>query len=595
MIERTWLDVREAGGASRSLVFEENGSPASMQMTGLQSYSNYEASAGCYSDGLQCLALQSVAFQTLRASSGSVVFNAYRRQPDGSHTIIYDYTSLYAVSSAILHVDGPVGFTPVNVQGTVDFNNGQLVFNTDALDCCGAQYLVYAQFHDIYGVLFQSGSTTITTSTLNVLTMSYASRTTSSVTFDLDYWVDSGFASGWLDYWNDGDDPTQVQPQGHFHFFDGDTSVTANGLDENTTYIFRATIVLDDGNNTEIYSAYLTQATAEPDWSRQPFQVTNLRNGNNFLNVMVHASSNEHPDLQYGYAGQDGVPQVWYDPVWQTNPGTQTGYGTTIAMNEGETLFLRGNNPNGLSGDNTDKYVELFCSYNFEVKGNVMSLLSRTGFTTMTSIPNCGLNRLFYNKSTLVDCSDMSFGAVTTVGSYGLYRMFYNDNITTPPDMSAIERINDSGCYEMFYSCDNLAEPADLSSLSVFGAQCLRNMYMDCVSLSYPSQLPSARRIDGRNVMQSTYMRCTSLRVPVDLSKVTAMGNYSLTTTYSGCTNLNTASYPNFTYDPVNQAGGWLSGCAATGTIYVPSEAVHDAIVGTSVVPSGWSVVVQAQ
>lgn len=85
---------------------------------------------------------------------------------------------------------------------------------------------------------------------------------------------------------------------------------------------------------------------------------------------------------------------------------------------------------------------------------------------------------------------------------------------------------------------------------------------------------------------------CTSLTGGMDVRNIKNVSNNILTETYVSCWQLSSAYYPNTTSLSISY--NWLNGCAATGTIYVPTQTVHDAIINTTVVPSGWRVAVQS-
>lgn len=545
-ITKTWITVGQVGDASRPRVIEENGSPASIQCTGLQTYTNYVVDAGCISDGLQSLAMQRVQFQTLRQNSLTATFNAVRRQGlntqlEGGYIVYYDYVSLYALSSAILYVYQN-GVQVGQYQGTADYNTSQITFGIPANDwvCCGAQYDLHVTVIDIFGASYTTPVTHITTDTLNLVTMAYDSSTTSSVTFDLDYWLDSGFASGWLDYWNEGDDPDVVQPQGHFHFLDGDTSVTANGLDEGTTYIFRVTVTLDDGQGTEIYTAYLNASTAGTDWSKQYFTITSLEN-NNYINLAAHANRDAAVSIDYSFDGE----------TWNTATAAST-VGIRIAtLNEGRSIFLRGT----MNSSSTLKRPTILSTKKITASGNIFSLTRKSLFIagrtdTITSTNLYEFYGLFYSFDSTIDHPKLVSAKNVWVGSR---------NLTTIADYTFSLTFADGRLLEELPNFDKLG-------LTTLGESAFESMATG-----------------------------TKIKVTPNLCGVSNVGNNALRNAYSLTSNsLLVAYYPN-TNKTTAVADSWIPS-VTEGIVYVPSEYVKGYLENApqTVLPSGWSVVVQA-
>lgn len=545
-ITKTWIYIQQEGDASRGTTYEENGSPESIQATSLQSYTNYRASAGCISDGLQCLSLQSVAFQTLRQNNLSATFFSCRRtglvgdSTTGGWLVKYSYTSLYALSSVILHVEheGVVS----EYQGTVDYNNHQLVFNIlpNEWECCGEQYDISAKIYDIYGTFYQSTVTGIITDTFNLVTMEYASRTTSSVTFNLEYWLDSGFASGWLDYWDENQDPDTEQSQGHFHFFDGDTSVTANGLNEGTTYIFRVTVTLDDGQGTEIYTAYVYKATAGTDWSKQYFTITSLEN-NNYINLAAHANRDAAVSIEYSYDGE----------TWYTETASST-VGVRIAtLNEGRSIFLRGT----MNSSSTLKRPTILSTKKITASGNIFSLTRKS---------------LFIAGRT---------DTITSTNLYEFYGLFHSfDSTIDHPKLVSANNV--------WVGSRNLTTIADYTFSLTFA---------DCSLLE---ELPNFDKLGLTTLGESAFESMatgTKIKVTPNLCGVSNVGNNALRNAYSLTSNsLLVAYYPN-TNKTTAVADSWIPS-VTEGIVYVPSEYVKGYLENApqTVLPSGWSVVVQA-
>lgn len=538
-ITKTWIYIQQEGDASRGTTYEENGSPESIQATSLQSYTNYRASAGCISDGLQCLSLQSVAFQTLRLNNLSATFNAVRRQGlntqlEGGYIVYYDYVSLYALSSAILYVSQN-GVQVGQYQGTADYNTSQITFGIPAGEwvCCGEIYDLHVTVIDIFGQSYTSVVTTITTDTLNLVTMTYDSSTTSSVTFDLDYWLDSGFASGWLDVWNEGDDPSTDQPQSHFYFLDGDTSVTASGLDEGTTYIFRVTVTLDDGQGTEIYTAYLNASTAIQGLDTC-FYIESTHNSSMTIDITPSGSPNYSPSLQ---KSSDGIN--WTEITISTSSST------SIEIPAMGKVYLKGDNPQGFNRSNSAYYC-IGSNYSHIIGGNILSLVDSTDFTSLSRVPDYSFCGLFNRDIGLFDSSDVNFGTATTSGQHSCQSMFANcNNMTGGPRLYDFTDLESSAFAYMFSGCTSLAVPSDMSRINV-----------------------------GEWAISGTYDGCTSITSTASMIPLTA-GSYSFYNTYRNCTGITTAANIDFRSTVLDSGGA--GACASmfygcSGLVTPPSH-----------------------
>lgn len=597
-VEKTYIFVRKEGGGEEH-VYEENGWEPSIVADNLSSYTNYRAEGGAIVDGLQATATNRVSFQTLRRNNLTATFNAARRQGlntplEGGWQVYYDYTSLYAISSCILYVSQN-GTQVGQYQGVADYNTSQMTFGIPAGEwiCCGEIYDLHVTVIDIFGQSYTTPVTTVTTDTLNLVSMEYASSTTSSVTFDLDYWLDSGFVSGYLEYWDEGDDPSTVQPQSHFYFYDGDAQVTADGLDEGTTYIFRVTIVLNDGQRTEIYTAYQNASTAVAPSVSSPFYVHN-ESGNTMKFYVANTSTlAEHkPSLQYS--------------TDQTNWTSWTiSEGSGVDIPAGGTLYIRGDNASGLNPVYTDSSAfKLRGNRSHSFGGNVMSLLSTNGYMSETVVPRNAFPLLFEGDTDLVSAANMSFGRATTVRGNGCVGMF-NDctALTTPPDMSSFTTLDSGqprgGFSFMFSGCSAMTTTPDTSGFrGTVNGDNLWSFLYGCSSITTPPDLSGITAWSGQySTLQNCCEGCSSLRFAIDVTNMTPSPNAQmlLNATYRYCTNLTVAYYPNTTSIVANQ---WLKGAAARGTIYVPSQAVKDAIenatdqIGDPIVPSGWEVAV---
>ena len=187
-----------------------------------------------------------------------------------------------------------------------------------------------------------------------------------------------------------------------------------------------------------------------------------------------------------------------------TNWSTYTG-GTAITLNSaGDKVMFRGN-------CQTYDQSNISCDKDCYVYGNVMSLISSTGFATATELTEDATFRdLFKENKHIVnhESKPLSLPATELTGScyahmfegctsletapvlpattlaYFCYEFMFNgcNNLTTAPALPATELANN--CYEsMFNGCSSL-ETAPVLPATKLVVNCYQYMFQDCISLS---------------------------------------------------------------------------------------------------------------
>lgn len=146
---------------------------------------------------------------------------------------------------------------------------------------------------------------------------------------------------------------------------------------------------------------------------------------------------NENLDLEYSLNGRE----------WINIGGGAT---TSIAVQSGDTVYWRGDNPNGVA-INDRKFLRFDVPKNTKLGGDILSLLSKD--FSITRIPDWGFFRLFSWAS--VSEIDNIFKNVTHFGSNACEGMFSynNDNdlsLTTAPEIPANATFS-SGCFNYMF------------------------------------------------------------------------------------------------------------------------------------------------
>lgn len=536
------------------------GTPQSYCLQGLQSATSYRLQAVLFNDGIQLAQSNIASFVTLGASAITLTLHNISRE-NYNYRVHYLFSSTYTLSSAVLSCNGQT------FQGTI--NGNTITFIVTGLTA-GDAYLYNVTATDVYG--FQETVTgSITTTVINQVNIYYASRTENSVTFDLVYLHDYTFVSGWIDVWNSSQDPSTDQSISYDMWADGDSSVTATGLNYETTYKFRAAMTVVDafGTQTTVYSSVLTQTTADHDFSNDYFTIKNEYAGSNPLKLVGDG-------ISIDYSTDNGS-------TWTTVALTgQTGGTTATTMDSGDEVLLRH------VGDMPHRGLTVRCDSIFSVKGNTASLVYGDNFAGR-SLSNSSLSYLFYNARTLTDASNLVI--YNTVKS--MEGMFYNcDRLLTVPNLEKFTSAGASSMNGMFYNCAALVTSPNLSNIESVGASGMQNMFHGCSSLATPPNLSKVKSV-GYGGMYGMFSNCTSLTTTPNFTNVTSAGENAFYFCFDNCTALTRAYAPTITDWTSNACptSYWLYGVAANGTLYANSSiASMIPINDWSGCPSGWTV-----
>lgn len=571
---------------------EASGTPSSVGLQGLKSLTAYRCQAVWLDNNTPFAESNISEFTTLPAGNITLTLHNITRQ-GYNYVVQYDVTNTYALSNAVLSINGGQIF-----QGTIQ--GGTITFTVSGLDA-GTDYLYTVTAQDIY----QESATvtgTVTTTVVNEINMYYSSRTENSVTFDLSYLHDYTFIGGWVNVWLSTQDPTQDNPITHEDWFDGDTQVKVPDLSPETTYYFQAGMTVEDGFGTQttVYSSVITQATAEHDYSRDFFTINNE---DSVANEILFQSG-----YNYGFKSVD--VSVDGGSTWQTKTASYNGtlLGTLQA---GESMLVR---HTGSLGETV--YHKFNATANFSVSGNITSLTEGMPKSNST-MPVKAFYYLFQGAQTLVSAENLKFDGYTNVAENGCAYMFFGCNsLTTPPALpwlsvgvSSFEGMF-SGCYSlrempelkatvlaegcymnMFYDCTSLAASKNLPAKKAAG-KCYEQMYYGCTSLASAGKMPLTNL--GERSCYRMFAGCSSLTKGVDIRAVKTIPSNSsaLYGMYENCRALDEAYYPSVGYDG-NFSNNWLLNVRnILGTLHARSSVANliptDSVNGC---PTPWMIV----
>lgn len=255
-----------------------------------------------------------------------------------------------------------------------------------------------------------------------------------------------------------------------------------------------------------------------------------------------------------------------------------------IRLNKGEKIYVRGDNPNGLSY--YDDIDEIWRHSHFiidlgkvEANGNIMSILDG-GRCTRMDVPEYCFYELFKDCTALVTAPALQ---ADTLSNYCYGKMFSGCTslINTP---SLLSKTLAPYCYyAMFSGCTSLTNAYDLPATSL-SYNCYTAMYRDCTSLTKAPALP-AKSLNGA-CYYMMFQGCTSLTKAPDLL-ATSLYSRCYWNMFDGCINLNYVKCPANEYNS-DAFIGWLNNVSPSGDFYCYDASIFPR--GVNGIPDGWTV-----
>lgn len=239
---------------------------------------------------------------------------------------------------------------------------------------------------------------------------------------------------------------------------------------------------------------------------------------------------NSAPARDIQYSKDDGA--TWTD-------GNTGGTGVSVVLAKvGDRVMFRGENTNYATSGNDD-YNHIDCDKNIKVCGNIMSLIQKTGFETLTTLPAThAFKKLFMNNVNLIDASDLLLPA-EELTNYCYTHMFDGcTNLTAAPkELPATTVAVD--CYSnMFKGCTKLTTvPVELPA-TVMQEWCYSNMFNGCTSLTTAPKLPATSL--ANRCYSFMFYGCTSLNEVWVKPGYDGGACYEM---FTGCTNASTSTF----------------------------------------------------
>lgn len=307
-------------------------------------------------------------------------------------------------------------------------------------------------------------------------------------------------------------------------------------------------------------------------------------------------------------SGATGTFQISVDEGQTWSNMTSSSYLSTAGR-----IMFRGNLVPSYSG--IGRFV-ITRGAQFEVEGNIMSLLYGDNFRGQTSLDGKtdAFNSLFRDCTTLTSIDNLVLPA-TTLAECCYQLMFYNcTSLASIPSGLLPATTLAIACYEsMFGGCTRLTSiPSNLLLATTLADSCYANMFHGCTSLTTAPQLPStsltyrcyyamfygctslttAPSLPATTLAQECYYsmfaRCSSLTAAPDLL-ATTLQTKCYQGMFASCSSLNYVKCLATNISATDCTTSWLYNASSSGT-FVKASSMSGWERGSSGIPTNWTV-----
>ena len=297
--------------------------------------------------------------------------------------------------------------------------------------------------------------------------------------------------------------------------------------------------------------------------STKLWPLSNIDYSQEYLTIKSLADNNT---ITWTFTGSEPIQNVIY---WSKNG---TSWTSTIAstsdtpvslatLNKGEKMYLKGENVTYASS--TTNYSHFNSDYEFDISGNIMSLIYGDNFIGQTTLSSSYNFVSIFKSSKVVNASNLILPATTLTSS--CYNGMFSGctSLVAAPTLSATTLA--SSCYSnMFKNCTSLTAAPELPATTLTGTYCYSYMFIGCTSLTAAPELPATTltsdcygymfygctSLATAPVLPATtlanycyehmFQNCTSLTAAPELP-ATTLANYCYNNMFNGCTSLATA------------------------------------------------------
>ena len=268
---------------------------------------------------------------------------------------------------------------------------------------------------------------------------------------------------------------------------------------------------------------------------------------------------------------------------YSTDDGNTWTVGKSVEVNSGDKVMWKGTlKPIVNYGIGSFSFSS---KGNFDVQGNVMSLLFGDNFIGQTDLS--GKDSAFkslFNGVKIVSAKNLSLPA-TTLAVCCYQGMFGNcTSLIEAPELPATI-LKESCYYSMFGNCTSLIEAPELPATTLAN-YCYNGMFSGCQNLVNAPELPATTLVSG--CYSSMFDMCLSLVNAPKLPAKTLVPN-CYWGMFDGCINLSSITCLATNISESNCTNNWLRNVAASGT-FTKAASMSSWPTSVNGIPSGWTV-----
>lgn len=254
-----------------------------------------------------------------------------------------------------------------------------------------------------------------------------------------------------------------------------------------------------------------------------------------------------------------------------------------IPLTTGQQVAFYGDNAR-YATNNT--FTNIKCSADCYVYGNVMSLISSTGYKDLKEFTeNYAFTKLFSNNKHIKNhASKQLLLPATTLTYCCYYSMFYFcEGLTKAPALPATTLASE--CYSsMFAKCFYLTEAPALPATTL-ASNCYYYMFEQCVRLVEAPELPAYKL--AKSCYSGMFFQCGLVKAPeLPASTLVEKCYYGM---FWGCKKLENVKCLATDISAEDCTKNWLTDVSATGT-FEKAAGFTGWTTGSDGIPSGWTV-----
>ena len=269
--------------------------------------------------------------------------------------------------------------------------------------------------------------------------------------------------------------------------------------------------------------------------STKLWPLSNIDYSQEYLTIKSLSDNNT---ITWTFTGSDPIQNVIYwsknGTSWTSAIASTSNTPVSLAtLNKGEKMYLKGENVTYASS--TSKYSHFNSDAEFNVSGNIMSLIYGDNFIGQTKLSSSYNFVYIFKVSKVVDASNLILPATTLTSS--CYNGMFRDctSLTAAPVLPATTLA--SSCYnDMFRGCTSLTAAPELPATTLTN-DCYGYMFRDCTSLATAPALPATTL--ANYCYEHMFQNCTSLTAAPTLP-ATTLAPSCYPYMFSGCTSLAT-------------------------------------------------------